>query len=112
MRLPKTQGQSCPQPAEAGEIQKQKEQRSGEREGPTQPLGVYQATPLKKQGWASVGRDTPQASKCCSLSDWPRVSSGLPPTPPRMKKRKLPETCPLPAPHSSTPRALGRVAPR
>lgn len=55
MRLPKTQGQSCPQPAEAREIQKQKEQRSGEREVPTQPLGVYQETPSRSRGGPAWG---------------------------------------------------------
>ena len=83
------------------------------REGGTDPAaGSLPGNPLKKQGWASVGRDTPLASKCCSLSDWPRVSPELPPAPPRMKKRKLPELYLLPTPHSSTLWAPGRAAPR
>ena len=83
------------------------------RERGTDPAaGSLPGNPLKKQGWASMGRDTPLASKCCSLSDWPRVSPGLPPAPPRMKKRKQPELYLLPTPHSSTLWAPGRAAPR
>lgn len=55
MRLPKTQGQSCPEPAKAQEIQKQKEQRSREREVPTQLLGVHQATPSRSRDGPAWG---------------------------------------------------------
>lgn len=77
MRLPKTQGQSCPQPAEAREIQKQKEQRSGEREVPTQPLGVYQASP-REAGMGQRGEGHSAGLKMLLLIRLASVSPGLP----------------------------------
>lgn len=75
MRLPKTKARAAPSLLRC---ERSRNRKSRDLERGRYRLSRWEFTkqPLEKQGWASVGRDTPLDSKCCSLSDWPQSALG------------------------------------